>query len=403
MTARDFFCKAGQELMTPDLPKLVGAIYETTAEPGSWHEFLKSLAEALDADAVFLQRHQFSDHRSEILAAYGVSPSLQEAYNSTLSALNVWREAGEQSFIKGQVLSADRLIPTGKLRDTEFYRAFLEDLGCAASIEGIIARNNGQAHTIAAMRRNTKPAWEPGDQEILRDLLPHLARMCRLHQRSVLCRTMEMLMDGSEAGVMLLSAGARVLHANLTAKRVLAAEDGLALRSGVLCWARRTTNESVMSYVNEAQSAGMPIPVRIDRISMQRPFHLVVIPISLKGVILEEVHAAVLVSDAEQAKSMNPALLSGFYDLTPKEAVIANLIHQGKTLERVARELNISGKTARTHLRRIFSKTRTSRQAELVALLGRIPHVAALFSNGSDARKKFDLLHLEDYKTSSRC
>ena len=41
----------------------------------------------------------------------------------------------------------------------------------------------------------------------------------------------------------------------------------------------------------------------------------------------------------------------------------------GKTLERLGDELCVSRNTARTHLQRLFAKTGTARQADLIRIL----------------------------------
>jgi DNA-binding CsgD family transcriptional regulator len=58
--------------------------------------------------------------------------------------------------------------------------------------------------------------------------------------------------------------------------------------------------------------------------------------------------------------------LSSLYGLTRGEAVLAARLVQGKSIEQAAEELFISAHTARTHLKRIFMKTDTHRQTELV-------------------------------------
>ena len=51
---------------------------------------------------------------------------------------------------------------------------------------------------------------------------------------------------------------------------------------------------------------------------------------------------------------------------------MACLLAEGATLADVARRLDMQVGTVRVHLRSIFAKTGTNRQAELVALLGRL-------------------------------
>lgn len=57
------------------------------------------------------------------------------------------------------------------------------------------------------------------------------------------------------------------------------------------------------------------------------------------------------------------------FDLTSAEARLAAGLASGRTLKEAAVRSNITVKTCRTYLERIFSKTSTRQQSELVALL----------------------------------
>ena len=59
-------------------------------------------------------------------------------------------------------------------------------------------------------------------------------------------------------------------------------------------------------------------------------------------------------------------LLRSRFGLTPAEARLALHLVAGETLRSAEVKLSISYETARTHLKNIFDKTGTSRQAELV-------------------------------------
>jgi DNA-binding CsgD family transcriptional regulator len=59
-------------------------------------------------------------------------------------------------------------------------------------------------------------------------------------------------------------------------------------------------------------------------------------------------------------------LLRSHFGLTPAEARLALHLVAGETLRSAEVKLSISYETARTHLKNIFDKTGTSRQAELV-------------------------------------
>jgi DNA-binding CsgD family transcriptional regulator len=66
---------------------------------------------------------------------------------------------------------------------------------------------------------------------------------------------------------------------------------------------------------------------------------------------------------------IDTATLSASYGLTPAEARIALALVEGKQLAHIAADFDISRTTVAFHMRNIFQKTRTCRQAELVARL----------------------------------
>jgi DNA-binding CsgD family transcriptional regulator len=60
------------------------------------------------------------------------------------------------------------------------------------------------------------------------------------------------------------------------------------------------------------------------------------------------------------------------YGLTPAEARVALAASSGLTIPETAHQLGLSPNTVKTHLRKIFAKTGTSRQAELARLVASI-------------------------------
>ena len=66
-------------------------------------------------------------------------------------------------------------------------------------------------------------------------------------------------------------------------------------------------------------------------------------------------------------------VLRQLYHLTPAEAALGALFVGGKDLKGTAEALGVRMSTAKTHLQKIFDKTGTSRQAELVQILLRSP------------------------------
>src|SRR5699024_1507946 len=77
------------------------------------------------------------------------------------------------------------------------------------------------------------------------------------------------------------------------------------------------------------------------------------------------------IRDARQntAAPLDATLSRDSYELTPAESRVAIALSEGNQPLEVAHSLNISRTTVAFHLRNIYAKTGTNRQAELVALL----------------------------------
>jgi DNA-binding CsgD family transcriptional regulator len=65
-------------------------------------------------------------------------------------------------------------------------------------------------------------------------------------------------------------------------------------------------------------------------------------------------------------RSADPRLLEAEFKLTPAQARLALLLHNGASVKKAAEQLGITEGSARQYLRRIFAKTGTNRQIDLI-------------------------------------
>ena len=87
----------------------------------------------------------------------------------------------------------------------------------------------------------------------------------------------------------------------------------------------------------------------------------------------EDASSVLIARDPEPNVSITScAPLVDLYGLTPSEARLLAQLLQGRTLRESALALRISWESSRTYMKRILAKTRTRRQAELLALAVRL-------------------------------
>jgi DNA-binding CsgD family transcriptional regulator len=138
----------------------------------------------------------------------------------------------------------------------------------------------------------------------------------------------------------------------------------------------------VRAAAGEGFGSGMPLGMVPVLRAEAPPLHLCVLPAAAApapandagGGRRLDLVALLLVLDPEQRPSSRVAsnLLQEAYGLTRTEAAVALRVAEGEGLPAVAAERGIAPSTARSHLRRVFEKTGTRRQAQLARLLAQV-------------------------------
>jgi DNA-binding CsgD family transcriptional regulator len=82
----------------------------------------------------------------------------------------------------------------------------------------------------------------------------------------------------------------------------------------------------------------------------------------------------------------SPSILMGLFDLTPSEVKLASALAAGRSLKAAAQDNGIQFSTARSYLEKIFDKTGTNQQSQLVALLKSAQPVLSIRAPGSPER-----------------
>ncbi len=189
------------------------------------------------------------------------------------------------------------------------------------------------------------------------------------------------VLDWLPVGVVLADAACNIVMMNRVAEEILSDGDGLVARPvgphtlslqepKKLCLLIRETVQTASGDDHHAGTA-----MSLSRPSMRRPLSVLVVSLKtsdrVKTARIKERHpvAAIFVNDPERPHQMVLEQLTHFYGLTAAEAKLAQGIAAGKSLHNLAKDLGITTGTARSHLSRIYLKTGTHRQVELVQMV----------------------------------
>lgn len=173
-----------------------------------------------------------------------------------------------------------------------------------------------------------------------------------------------------------------IQYVNRAADKIVVANDGVRAIRGRLVAVRRSDQLRLQHKTRQLiemqtdDTASRWVALRIERESGV-PWLLMLTPLGPVGRrdgSCERCGDLViaLITDPSRPTKASTKLLQELHGLTATEAKVLGRLTDGMRLSEIAAELDISIETVRSHLKAVFGKTGTSRQAELIryALLG---------------------------------
>jgi DNA-binding CsgD family transcriptional regulator len=177
------------------------------------------------------------------------------------------------------------------------------------------------------------------------------------------------VLDRMQCGGVILDAAGQVLDLNTVARRILATMQPKVSSETVNPENARGALKGLLRAGDTRFAIDQDTWAAISRDDQRQ---LLVHAVQLSKSTGAGPHTMVILIDLEHWPKPNPITLQKIFGLTPAEANLAVQIAQGEPLADIARANHISIATARTQLAHVFAKTRTHRQADLVALLARV-------------------------------
>jgi DNA-binding CsgD family transcriptional regulator len=200
-------------------------------------------------------------------------------------------------------------------------------------------------------------------------------------------RAVDRLIDVFDFGVLVCDAEGGVHMANQAAMAVLAARDGVALQSGRIAIADVAARRKFLAALNatapgqaQASAPEMPAALLVPRPSRKAAYQLIARRISMGNTSAASLWTLILLDPARQSEVALRAL-AHVHGFTHAETRLAAFLLQGASLEETAARTGLKVSTLRTQLRALLQKTGARRQAELVALLSKVPALRGARSN----------------------
>jgi DNA-binding CsgD family transcriptional regulator/PAS domain-containing protein len=223
-------------------------------------------------------------------------------------------------------------------------------------------------------RDDVGPSAERDSSELLqRDRLvaKHLNRAGSIEREYAKAAALVDLFDHFRSGMILLTSTGNILHANAAGRRILALGSVLRAASGRLAASETHGARAFQDHIEAAIAEPGPNPRGCAftlRGRDDQRYVGQVLPLSAAA-RRREVAAIVLISKVAFAPASIAPAIAEMFDLTPTELRVLLACIEWNGVTEAATALGVGRATVKTHLHRLFRKTGTSCQAELVKLV----------------------------------
>ena len=378
---------ASLDAMQPELVRAIQAAYEAAASPAAWPEALEAAASVAGGSAGILL-FGLSPGELTPLATCGLDELSPTLLTGSVAA-SLLRLGGSPPGVL--VTSELPSAPSG--RDGEDALAALGAGGRFGVAVGACLLSEEGAFAALWLLRPPGEQFDSSALEGLRVIMPHLTRAMSVHLRVEQAerRAAEArdAFDRVALGAVLVDEGAKPILANRAAHRIAAQQDGFVIASDGLRGATPADTHVLQRAVADVArgGAGTGLGLRLSRASSSRPYEVMVVPVSRgRRWLARRRHTAVVfISDSGLSLVSPTGLVHDLYGLTPAETRLTLLLLGGQTLREAMAVLGVSRNTAHTQLAKIFHKTGTNSQAELVRILLHGPGAVRLPGDSSDS------------------
>jgi DNA-binding CsgD family transcriptional regulator len=359
--------------------RFVEFVYRATTDPDAWTEVLRLVGEGLRAAPVAIHVHGLNATEATTIGIWGrPTPVSLKHYEEYYAGRNVWLLRGAHLLKPGAVLTGEEMCPDEELLKSEYYNDFLRPLGIRYSIRAVLTNEPEPLSYLSASHGHAARRFGDADKRKLEALVPHLTQAVRIQERLESVQSRRRVASGAlerlPLGVFFLDARGRVVEMNSAARKIVETKDGLILDRGTLVALDTKAEVQLQRMIFGATAAQTGRLLQyggafsLPRSDGRHPLSAMVAPTGVTGLFPSSRVASVVVLVEEPVRRTTAPFdaFTGSYGLSPAEASLTARLVGGMSVSQAAIAAGIRPSTARSHLKKIFAKTGSRRQSDLV-------------------------------------
>ena len=366
---------------TERLSTLIGTIYDAALDPALWIDVLGNTKRFVGGQAAALAWKDAVAKRGDSYYDDGdVDPAYRQLYFEKYIKLDPCTTG--QFFARlGEPICTTDIIPYEEFKKTRFYREWAQPQKLADFAATMLDKTATSIAFLGLFRHERDGLFDDEARRRIRLLVPHFRRALLIGNlidlKTAEAASLADTLDGIGAGMFLVDADGRVVHANVAGRAMLNAASVLRAEGGRLTPHDPDAGVTLSDALTTSGSGdaalgikGVAVPL-LARDGDRYVAH--VLPLTSgarrRAGTKYSAAAALFVHRAALDAPSPPEVIATTYKLTPMELRVLLAVVEVGGVPEVAVSLGIAESTVKTHLGRTYQKTGTARQADLVKLV----------------------------------
>jgi DNA-binding CsgD family transcriptional regulator len=366
-----------------ELSRVVGDVYDASLDPALWPNAIETICDYVGAASASLHSQDSISRATDALFWWGresSAPHFFKSYQEKYCKINPIFP-GVIFFDLELPVAVPDVISCEEFVRTRFFREWLAPQSLMDGLFSNLEKGATSCALFTAMRHAGQGQVDDRMRRRFELITPHVRRamligkVIDLHR--VEAAALADSLDELASGMFIVDSTGRIIHANRSAHRLIAEADVLRATNGRLGALDPQGHRNLLDIFTTAEGGdaaigkkGIALPLTA-RTGERYIAH--VLPLTSgarrKAGVSYAAAAAMFVRKAALDLPSPPESLAGEFKLTPAEVRVMFAIVEIGGVPEVAPVLGISDQTVKTHLHRIYEKTGTKRQADLVKLV----------------------------------
>jgi DNA-binding CsgD family transcriptional regulator len=366
---------------TEQVSELIGLIYDAALDRNLWERVLEDTCTYVQGMTSALMTQDSAQGTAQFYFQWGGNPDYMQSYNETYVKLSPVLVPTLLYAKVGGVLSTSDLLPYDEFLASRFYREWAAPQGIVDALAATLDKSATSYAFIAVQRHERHGLVDAATKRRMGFLVPHFRRAVNIGKvidlHKVEAAALADTLDGLATAMFLVDRDTRIVRANVAAHSLLSGSAVLGGAGGKLAAVDSKAQKALQEAFAAADSGDAAIGLKGIAVplgeSAGENWIAHILPLTSgarrRAGIEYSAVAAVFVRKAALDLPHPLETVANLYKLTPAELRVLMAIIQIGGVPEVAPVLGIAETTVKTHLQRVFEKTATNRQADLVKLV----------------------------------